>query len=459
LIDEKTPSWGIEPVPERLHVLGLFDSLLLWGNLSVSLLVIVIGALLVPALSLRDALLAIVVGALAGNLLLGLAAMIGADARVPGMVLLRAPLGRRGSYGPTLLNVAQNLGWSTFELIIIATAAASLSQHLFGWQGKWFWTIAFGTLSWGLGMLGPIGFVRRYLRKFASYALIFSMIYLTYWAISKSHLHAFWARSGKGGFPSFGQAVDLVIGSIVSWTPLAADYTRFSRTRRASFVGAAVGYFVPVIWCIGLGMLIVLARHVSDAQAMPAAVAVAGGVAFAALAAITVDESEKAFADIYSTAVSIQNLLPRVSQRLLITLVSAVATALALALNLGNYQDFLYLLGSFFVPLFGVLLADWLLAGAHYTRERIFDAPSIRPDQLVAWAVGFGLYQWLSPVGPGWWTSLVEHTHPAAVSFTASLPSFAAAFALAALGSLIAPSRFRGHAAARARREPLVRPD
>src|SRR6516164_9805192 len=130
-MDERTPAWGIEPVPERLRVLGFVDSLLLWGNLSVSLLVFVIGALLVPALSLRDALLAIVVGAIAGNVLLGLAALIGADARVPGMVLLRAPLGRRGSYAPTLLNVAQNLGWSTFELIIIATAAGALSEHLF----------------------------------------------------------------------------------------------------------------------------------------------------------------------------------------------------------------------------------------------------------------------------------------------------------------------------------------
>jgi purine-cytosine permease-like protein len=285
------------------------------------------------------------------------------------------------------------------------------------------------------------------------------MIYLTYWAISKSHLHAFWARQGKGGFPSFGQAVDLVIGSIVSWTPLAADYTRFSRTRRASFFGAAVGYFVPVIWCLGLGILIVFARGVSDAQAMPAAVAAAGGIAFVALAAITIDESEKAFADIYSTALSIQNLFPRVSQRLLITLVSASATALALALNLGNYQNFLYLLGSFFVPLFGVLLADWLLAGAHFTRERIFDAPAFRLEQLAAWTVGFALYQWLSPVGPVWWTHLVEHTHPATVSFTASLPSFAAAFGLAAAAGLARPSRLRARAAARARREPLVRPD
>src|SRR5207253_7327316 len=98
--------------------------------------------------------------------------------------------------------------------------------------------------------------------------------------------------------------------------------------------------------------------------------------------------------------------------------------------------EFLYLLGSFFVPLFGVLLADWLLAGAHFTQEHIFDAPAFRVEQLAAWAVGFALYQWLSPVGPGWWTRLVEHTHPAAVSFTASLPSFAAEFGLAAVAAL-----------------------
>src|SRR5919197_2572820 len=109
---------GIEPVPERLRVLGF------------------LGALLVPALSLKTALLAIVVGALAGNILLGLAGMIGADARVPGMVVLRAPLGQRGSYLPTALNVLQNLGWSTFELIVISTAAAALSERLFGFEAR-----------------------------------------------------------------------------------------------------------------------------------------------------------------------------------------------------------------------------------------------------------------------------------------------------------------------------------
>ena len=154
-----------------------------------------------------------------------------------------------------------------------------------------------------------------------------------------------------------------------------------------------------------------------------------------ALLALTVDESDEAFANVYSGAVSLQNLLPRVPQRLLVAGTAAVATVGALLVDLRNYQPFLYLLGSFFVPLFGVLLADWLVAGRHYGRDDVFSAPALRLALIVAWLAGFCLYQWLYPDGPGWWTWLVAHTDPHSLPWGgASLPSFALAFALAALG-------------------------
>ena len=40
-MNETTPTWGIEPVPDRLRVLGTLDSFLLWTNLGISLLVLV----------------------------------------------------------------------------------------------------------------------------------------------------------------------------------------------------------------------------------------------------------------------------------------------------------------------------------------------------------------------------------------------------------------------------------
>ena len=138
------------------YVLGALDTGLLWGNLGVSLLVVVAGAALVPALSLPDALLAILLGSVLGNLMLATAGAIGADARVPGMALMRAPLGRRGSYLPTGINVLQGVGRTTFELLIIATAAAALSDELFGFRAQWLWTIAFGVATLVLALLGTL---------------------------------------------------------------------------------------------------------------------------------------------------------------------------------------------------------------------------------------------------------------------------------------------------------------
>src|SRR5215210_1587520 len=398
-MDGRTPSWGIDPVPERLRVLGVVDTMLLWGNLSVSLLVIVLGAILLPALSLNDALIAVAIGAVAGNLLLGIAGLIGADARVPGMVVLRAPLGRRGSYAPTVVNVAQNLGWSTFELIIISSAAAALSDRVFGFRERWLWALLFGAISLGLGLLGPIGFVRRYLKKFAVWAVAASIVYLTWWALDKADLHQLWSQGGEGGV-SLGQGIDLVMASIISWTPLAADYTRFARDRRSAFLGTGIGYLLPTLWCLGIGALLVLSRNLSEPSQIPNVVATGSVLAVLALLMLTVDESDEAFADIYSTAVSIQNILPRAPQRLLIALVAATATGGAIVIDLGNYLTFLYLLGSVFVPLLAVVLADWLVRGAHYSEADIFHGPAVRLERLAAWAVGFALYQWLSPQGP-----------------------------------------------------------
>jgi putative hydroxymethylpyrimidine transporter CytX len=425
----------VEPVPQRLRVLGVLDHGLLWGSLGVSLLVIVIGALLVPALSLRDAIVAIVLGSLIGNLMLGAAALIGADARVPGMVLLRAPLGRVGSYAPTVLNALQCWGWATFELIIIAAAAGALSDRLFGFTATWAWTILFGGVAALLGLLGPIGVVRRFLRRFAAYVVVASLAYLTWWALAEADLSKLWNAKPEGGLTVW-LGMDLVIAVTVSWAPLIPDYTRFSRDRRGAFVGAALGYFVAGSWMLVLGVFITLTRGLEDPADLPAAVAAAGAGAALALLAVTVDEADEAFANIYSTAVSLQNLVPWVSQRLLVVAVSVAATGGALAIDLRNYQDFLFLLGAFFVPLLGVLLAHWLLSGAHYAEHDVFRAPALRPDLLAAWLAGFAVYQWLHPTGPGWWVSAVEQIRPATGGLDGlgvSLPSFAVAFGLAIL--------------------------
>ena len=447
---EGTPQWGIEPVPDRLRVLGLMDTTLLWTNLGISLLVLVLPAYF--DLPLRDALAATLVGAVIGNLMLAVAALIGADARVPTMVLQRAPLGRRGSYLPTALNVLQCLGWAIFELIVIATAAGLLCDKLFGFKGVWIWKLVFGAVAAVLALIGPVGFVRRFVRKFAIWAVLASVIYLAWWIVDGAHVQRIWSEGGHKG--SFWLAVDTVVAVTVSWAPLVADYTRFSRNRRSAFFGVGIGYLLPTLFQFGFGSILVLSRNVDPNRPELILIAIAGGglAAAFALLALTVDETDEAFANVYSAAVSTQNLFPGIPQRALIVGASVLATGGALAIDMRSYQRFLLLLGAVFVPLLGVLVADWLLAGAHYTRRHIFEGPAFRPANIVAWLVGFLVYEWLyQPTDLGFWSRWVSHLPAPSYQFGASVPSFTVAFLLTAAAVWLGSSR----AAARARREPL----
>jgi purine-cytosine permease-like protein len=107
-------------------------------------------------------------------------------------------------------------------------------------------------------------------------------------------------------------------------------------------------------------------------------------------------------------------------------------------LDLTRYQQFLLLLGAFFVPLFGVLLADWLRNGRRYTRADVFEGPAVRPGMIVAWLTGFMLYEWIAQTGAlGFWSRFLSSLHPPGSGIGASLPGFAAAFGLAlVLGEL-----------------------
>jgi len=294
--------------------------------------------------------------------------------------------------------------------------------------------------------------VRRFVRKFAIWAVVASVIYLAWWIVDGAHFGRLWSEGGHKG--SFWLAVDTVVAVTVSWAPLVADYTRFSRNRRSAFFGVGIGYLLPTFFQFGFGSILVLSRGVDPNHPELILTAIAGGGIAAALAlfALTVDETDEAFANVYSTAVSTQNLAPRVSQRALIVGASVLATAGALAIDMRSYQRFLLLLGAVFVPLLGVLVADWLLKGAHYDAADVFEAPLLRPGSILAWISGFLVYEWLyQPTDLGFWTRWLGHLWTPKYQIGASLPAFVVAFLLTAVAVWLGSAR----AAARARREPL----
>ena len=134
--------------------------------------------------------------------------------------------------------------------------------------------------------------------------------------------------------------------------------------------------------------------------------------------------------------VSATNVVARLSVRATSVAVCLVAVALAAVVHLGDYETFLFLLGSLFVPLFAVVLADHLTSPRAHTATE----PAFRTGMIVCWAVGFITYQWIIPTGPTWWTTWVyDHVAQAGrlAWLGASLPSFTLTFVLANLTNIV----------------------
>ena len=162
-----------------------------------------------------------------------------------------------------------------------------------------------------------------------------------------------------GTWSGFWAATDTVVAVAVSFAPLAADYTRHSRSPRTAFAGVLGGYSVTQVLCYVIGLLaLVTVAHGDPNQIYGAFIALpVGALAFAILAARELDQ---AFANVYSTAISTQNLRPLWDRRVLAGVIAAVTTAGALWLNIADYENFLTLIGSLFVPLSAVLITDYL---------------------------------------------------------------------------------------------------
>ncbi|MDD0977365.1 putative hydroxymethylpyrimidine transporter CytX [Pseudomonas fontis] len=386
------------PVPGNQRPFGARDLFSLWFSLGIGLMVLQTGALLGPGLGLAGSVLAITLGTLVGVLLLAAAGVIGSDTGLSAMGTLRLSLGRHGVALPAVLNLLQLIGWGSFEIIVMRDAASLLGARAFGedsfWVSPLLWALLFGALSTLLAVAGPLTFVRRILRKWGIWLLIGACLWLTWNLFSKVDLAALWARGGDGSL-SLAGGFDIAIALPLSWLPLIADYSRFGKRATGVFGGTALGYFIGNLWMMTLGVAYILA-FAPDGEVNTLLLALAAAGFGIPLLLVLLDESEKAFADIHSAAVS-SSLLLRVKVEHLALAIGVLCTLIACFAPLSQYESFLLLIGSVFAPLFGVVLVDHFIL-----RRRRLPAvvDALHGGALLAWVGGVVTYHLLANFAP-----------------------------------------------------------
>ena len=388
---------ALAPISSDRRVFQWHDHASLWFSLGVGLLVMQVGAYLMPALGTKEALIAIVAGSIVGAGLLGWVAKLGCDSGLASAGLMHAVYGRTFASLPIILNIVQLIGWGTFELVVMRDATVAIGQQSGALAGAHWPVLA--TLLWGAVVMllisgSMVHLVRKVIARVALPLVVLSLLWLSWQFLSLAQAQGFdalWNRQGAGGMGVF-SALDLVIAMPISWLPLVADYARHGKNGGSALRGTWLGYALANMWCYSLGVLVALTLPSKDL--VQALLLAQGGLI--ALSLILIDEVDNAYGDTYSGAVSAHSLLPRWGVRKWGLAVAAVCTGLALVLPMHSLEPFLLLLSSVFVPLFGVILGR--LAFGTNAPALLAQARKVNPIPVAIWLAGIAFYHLLPMV-------------------------------------------------------------
>jgi putative hydroxymethylpyrimidine transporter CytX len=393
---------GIEPIPKSERNLGGWDFFLLWAGAAVSLAEIWAGSLIVP-LGLCFGFWAILLGHLIGNTPFALGGLIGSRWGIPTMVSVRPSFGIKGSYFASVLNIIQLIGWTAVMLIVCGGAADAISR-VYGFSNPNLWILLSGVMTTLWALVGHR--IWKWLERISVAALLILCLVMTYLVFQEYGWGMLSQIPRQKEFP-FMLGLDLVIAMPISWLPLVSDYSRFAKDSRSSFTGTWVGYFIISSWMYLVGLAASLATQSPDPAGVVMNLMLKFGWAVPALAIVLFSTFTTTFLDIYSTAISGLNMIPKLGERAGVVIGGVLGTVTALIFPaLLNYEDFLLFIGAMFCPLFGIVLVDYFLIRKGsialddlYRKDGSYRFwKGVNPQAILAWAVGFVVYLGFSPM-------------------------------------------------------------
>ena len=430
---------SLTPIPAERRTLTGLDIAAIWFGAAIVVSECWAGGL--PALAglgLGLGLVAIVLGRVIGNGLMAAMSGIGAETGLPTMVLTRPAFGIRGSLFPAGLNFAQLIGWTAWMYFVAMTYLDVLAVQI-GLPGRKdepamaaVWIGALAVVCTAASFVGA-GIWHKVL-KYAAGAMLVLTIWMTWLVIDRHGFLGLFGKTPAGG-TSLLAGTDLVIAMSVSWLPLVADYSRFAKSRSGAAKGTFWGYFVGGTWMYAVGLLVAVAvvtsypdeivvKTMSDAGLAPVVL----GIVLVLVSTVTTT-----FLDIYSAVVSAQNVAPKLPVKPTVLAVGLGSAALAIFLDVHEFEPFLFLIGAVFLPVFTVVLVEhFALSGRKVHVEEIdlrggryWFLGGVNHRAVLAWLLGFLLYYWASGF-PGLTQILAlmgkEVVTPAAWPTGASLP-------------------------------------
>ena len=325
---------------------------LIWIGASISISEIVAGTFF-GGLGAGKALFAIIGGHLAGALFIAAAGHISWKQKKNAMEAVALAFGAIGGKGIAFCNVVQLTGWTVLMVVQAANALAGLYSGLS--TAALILILAALTVAWAFVFKTPAGILNSI--SVILLACLCAAMFLENSFGAPANAPAATLRSGISLAAAFGLSMSMP----VSWLPLAGDYSRDANSGAAASLVPAAAYFA------GSSLMYLFGYHIAETTGGDFfAFLSAGKFRVVACAVVILSTLTTAFLDLYSASVSAKTIVKLRDERAPLACSGLAVIILSAVFPVAQYErvleNFLYAIGSVFVPVYAILILDFLLS-------------------------------------------------------------------------------------------------
>lgn len=345
------------------------------------------------------------------------------------MGITRVPFGIQGSRLLSVANTVSLIGWGAVANFMAAITMSYLFNSLFGWPvygepGDW-WVLAIGAVINGVLSLIFVAIGGSRSLAYVERIMVIGLLVLSTWiTIKVLSTYSFaqilaWRPDESVRMP-FGIAVDAMAAFSIGWPICAAEYTRYTKNKISSTLAPFIGANLAIYWFALVGTLGVIAVAIQTGTfdpnySDPSSVASQLGLGWAALIIVIFATVTTNLINIYSGAVSVVNIMPKLDMKKIIIAVGATSIIVSLIpLIVGSFIDaFMYFLenyiGLIFPPVMAIMVVDYYLIRKGKYEVQRFDekegpywySGGFNWYAIGSWAISVAVYIFLKKINFG----------------------------------------------------------
>jgi cytosine permease len=390
-----TEDYGAKPVPAGEGKGWFGIGMVYWGS-AMCLPSFFIAGLVAGPKTLGSSILVYVVASLVLGGLSILTGMLGAKTRLSSGLTARFTFGSIGAAVLQILMFFALWGWFGVQLGFMVTGFGDggLMLVLGNSLPAWFWLILGGALITVTAVIGYKAIEKISVVAMPLIIVILLVTIIREYAGGQSFAKAA-AVTGPNAMP-FGIAVSVLIGSYIIGAMVTPDVTRYAKTRGAAGWGMLFGMTGGFVVVLTLGAIMI--KGAGGEFDFSKIMLQGGSVIWAILAVVTIVLASWTTNDVnlYSGALSINALFPKMNKVLITVISGVVGTGLALlGINTaGGFQTFLGFVAIVIPPAVAVMIVDYYLfkgeRNQNYDSDKVEKISKFRVIPFVSWMAGTG---------------------------------------------------------------------